>query len=64
MSFFDVVCKVKKYLQDVSSGIGGVKNKVHNKFSPNLTSKLVRSTLTSPPTMRVMHVYRCKNADM
>jgi hypothetical protein len=25
MSFFDVVCKVKKYLQDVSAGIVGVK---------------------------------------
>jgi hypothetical protein len=47
-SFFDVVSELEKKLQVVSAGIGIFKHKVHKKFSPNLTSITVRSTLTLP----------------
>jgi hypothetical protein len=52
--FFDVMSEVQKDLEDVSAGIGKIKNNLINKnFVRNLTSKLVRSTLTSPGWIRV-----------
>jgi hypothetical protein len=47
--FFDVMSEVQKDVEDVSAGIGQIKNNLINKnFVRNLTSKLARSTLTSP----------------
>jgi hypothetical protein len=41
--------EVQKDSQDVSAGIGQLKNNLTNmNFVRNLTSKLARSTLTSP----------------
>ncbi len=51
---FDVMSEVQKNSEDVSAEIGIViKNPVHLNFVGNLTSKLARSTLTSPGTVRV-----------
>jgi hypothetical protein len=48
-SFFDVMSEVQKDLEDVSAGIGQIKNNlIYKNFVRNLTSKLARSTLTSP----------------
>jgi hypothetical protein len=47
-SFFDVVSEVQKDSQDVSAGIGQIKNNLtYKNFVRNLTSKLARSILTS-----------------
>jgi hypothetical protein len=49
MSFFDVVSEVQKDLQEVSAGIGQIKNNLtYKNFVLNLTLKLARSILTSP----------------
>ncbi len=48
-SFVDVMSEVQKNSQDISAGIGQFfKNQTHKNFVRNLTSKLARSTLTSP----------------
>jgi hypothetical protein len=48
-SFFDVMSEVQKDLEDVSAGIGQIKNNlIYKNIVRNLTSKLARSTLTSP----------------
>jgi conjugal transfer/entry exclusion protein len=48
-SFFDVMSEVQKDLEDVSAGIDQIKNNtLYKNFARNLTSKLARSTLTSP----------------
>ncbi len=48
-SFFDVISEVQKDLEDVSAGIGLIKNNlIYKNFLRNLTSKLAMSTLTSP----------------
>jgi hypothetical protein len=53
-SFFDVVSEVQKDSQDVSAGIGQIKNYLtYKNFVRNLTSKLARSILTSPGRIRV-----------
>ncbi len=53
-SFFDVVSEVQKDSQDVSAGISQIKNNLtYKNFVRNLTSKLARSTLTSPGWIRV-----------
>ncbi len=54
MSFFDVVSEVQKDLQEVSAGIGQIKNNLtYKNFVLNLTLKLARSILTSPGWIRV-----------
>jgi hypothetical protein len=53
MSFCGVMSKIQKDPEDVLTGIGILKNKLINKFSCNLRSKLVRSTLTSPGPVTV-----------
>ncbi len=45
--------EVLKDPEDVSAGIGKKKCEVPIKFSCNLRSKLARSTLTSPGSIRV-----------
>jgi hypothetical protein len=53
-SFFEVMSEVQKDPEDVFAGIGKQKKyKVLNKFSCNLRSKLARSILTSPGSIRV-----------
>ncbi len=48
-SFFDVMFKVQKDLEDVSAGMGQIRNNlIYKNIVRNLTSKLARSTLTSP----------------
>jgi hypothetical protein len=47
-----VLPEVQKDLEDVSAGTFFL-NMVHNNFAGNFTSKLARSTLTSPGTIRV-----------
>ncbi len=52
--FFDVLSEFQEDSEDVSAGINIIlKNLLHKNFVRNLTSKLVRSTLTSPSTIRV-----------
>jgi hypothetical protein len=50
--FYNVLYEVNKVLQDNSVGIGTFTNKVHITFFHNLTSKLARSTLTSPRAIK------------
>jgi hypothetical protein len=51
---FEVISEVQKDLEDISAKLEILpKNKVLNKFSCNLRSKLARSTLTSPGQIRV-----------
>ncbi len=51
--FFDVLSEFQKDSEDVSARIYIIfKNLAHKNFVRNLTSKLVRSTLTSPSTIR------------
>jgi hypothetical protein len=53
-TFFDIISEVGKDLEDVSTGIGKfVKNLIYKNFVRNVTSKLARSTLTSPGRIRV-----------
>jgi hypothetical protein len=52
-SFFEVMSEVQKDPEDVFAVIGKKKCKVLNTFSCNLRSKLARSTLTSPGSIRV-----------
>jgi hypothetical protein len=50
---FDVISEVQKDLEVVSAGIGICFNPINQNFFHNLTSKLVRPTLTSPSRIRV-----------
>ncbi len=55
-SFFEVMSDAQKDSEDISAGIGFFFNQTHKNFAQNFMSKLVRSTLTSPSTIRVNHL--------
>jgi hypothetical protein len=55
-SFFDIMSELQTDLEDVSAGISNFFsyiNPIKKNFVQNLRSKLGRSTLTSPGTIRV-----------
>ncbi len=52
-SFFDVMSEIQKDTEEVSAGIGNLKNLIYKNFVRNLMLKLMRSTLTSLGTIRV-----------